>query len=350
MDNSLVPETATELEAHPAFSRRKALKVAAWSVPVVAVAVTTPLASASPVTGSDIVLSFDDITEGSTRDITFAVIDFIERTIRSLGPQRPVEPELVLPPEPPRPPGNPFTNPGGWAEYSRAYVQWLLDVAAANAGHAQLVAEYLRALGEYLVWDTAVRAIVARLRDVALQSEGLFFASATYPRTLRVHNNGPETIAAGTIVTVQLSVDSNLINAHLPQTGPIQILQTGGTSTLTYVLPADEPAGAEIFSQPLVYNPASVTLNIGGFVEQSSITGILAPSNQDTDINDNGDLVTSPIGIRLDVATGDVQAILNEWTSLVQQLIDFYELISPLLPEIDWREIISGRLELPALN
>ncbi|OJU40408.1 MAG: hypothetical protein BGN97_11235 [Microbacterium sp. 69-10] len=306
-----------------------------------------PLAAASQRTSSDLVLSFGTPIGGSTRDITFAVVDFIDRTIRSLGPQKPTAPELVLPPEPVRPSGFPNPFDPAWQAYAAALAQWGLDVAAANADFAQETADYLQKLATYSAWDLAVKTIIDRLRAAAVQSEGLFFASATYPRSLSVSNNGPQAIPAGTLVTVQVTTDAKIVNAYLPTTGPVQIGQTGGTTMLSYTTSSTVPVGGEVFSQPLVYNPASVTLNITGQVTQSSVTAMLSPTSQDTDLNDNGDLAVSPIGVRLDVATGDVQAILGEWQQLLDDAIAFYDLVSPLLPDIDWSSLIRGVLPLP---
>lgn len=330
-------------------SRRALLKATAWSAPVVAVSVATPFAAATtPTINTDLVLEFGDVTHGSTRDITFAVVDFIDRTVRSLGPQEPAEPELVLPPRPATPSGNPFTNPSGWAAYATALAQWTIDTAEANAGFEQEVAEYLRALAEYQVWDLAVTMFINRLREVALQSEGLFFASATYPRNLVLRNAGPETLAAGSVVTVQVTTDINLVNAYLPQIGGIQLLQTGGTTLITHTVTAPVPAGGVVFTQPLVYNPVAVSLGITGTVEPSSITALLAPPSQDDDVNDNGDVISSDLGVILNVATGDVQAILAEWRTFLDQAIAFYELVSPFLPELDWQDIIGGLLPISA--
>lgn len=330
-----------------ATSRRTVIKAAAWSVPVMVTAVAVPMASATGAIRSDIVLSFGDITQGSTRDITAAVIAFIDEQVRALGPQPPVEPDLILPPEPARPPGAPWNNPSGWAAYAAAMAQWALDVAAANADYADKVAAYLQELARYSAWDLAVKAFVARMNEMALQSEGLFFASVTYPRTLVVTNAGPDTIPAGAAVIVQTLSDINLVNAYLPNVGGVQAIQTGGTATLSHVTPGAVAVGATIFTQPLEYNPVAVTLNITGSVTQSSVTAMLSPLDQDTDVADHGDVISSPVGIRLDVATGDVQAILAEWQQFIDQAIAFYNLISPLLPDIDWGDIIGGILPLP---
>ncbi len=347
MTDALEVFTADAPKASESTSRRTVLKGVAWAMPVVAVSVATPLAAATTRSNSDIILSFGDTVEGSTRDITFAVVDFVDQTIRSLGPQEPTPPELILPPEPTRPPGfpNPF-NPA-WQAYATALAAWAAEVAELNAGHAAAVAAYLQELATYQAWNLAVAAFIDRLRQVAIDSEGLFFASVTYPRTLNVLNAGPEALAAGTLVTVEVSSDINLINGYFPQVGPVQIIQTGGTTFLNYTVPVAVPAGGLVFSQDLVYNPAAVTLNITGSVTQSSITGTLSPMSQDTDVNNNGDIVTSPVGIRLDVATGDVQAILAEWQQFLQTAIDFYDLVSPILPPLDWGDIISGILPLP---
>ncbi|ALJ19038.1 hypothetical protein [Microbacterium sp. No. 7] len=329
-------------------SRRTVLKVAAWSAPVVAVSVGAPVAAATTTVPSDLVLEFGDIVEGSTRDITFAVVDFIDRAIRALGPQEPVAPNLVLPPEPVRPPGipNPINPSPAWQAYFAAVAQWLQDVAAANAAYAEELAVYAQEWAVYQAWNLAVTTFINRLRDLAITTEGLFFASATYPRTLTVRNNGPQPIPAGTTVTVQVITDINLVNAYLPQTGAIQAVQTGGTTMLTYTTTADVPVGGEVFSQPLVYNPVAVTLNITGTVTPSSITAALTPPSQDTDVNDNGDVIASNVGVLLNVATGDVQAILAEWQQFIQQAADFYDLVTTLFPDLDWTNIISGILPI----
>lgn len=311
--------------------------------------VATPLAAATtPVINTDLVVRFGDIVEGSTRDITFAVVDLIDRTIRQLGPQEPNAPELILPPQPQQPSVPIWQDPAAWAQYAADYAAWGLEVAELNAGHAVAYAEYLQAMATYLAWDLAVSAFIARLRDVAIDTEGLFFASATYPRTVSVVNNGPNALLAGSVVTVQVASDINLVNGSFPGVGPVQVIQTGGTTLLTYVVPSVVPAGGQVFSQGLEYNPVAVTLNITDTVQQSSITAALAPASQDVDVNDNGDLITSPLGVRLDVATGDVQAIIGEWQDFLQSAIDFYELVEPFLPEIDWLDVIGGLLPLPA--
>ncbi|MGF3055102.1 hypothetical protein [Microbacterium sp. YY-01] len=327
-------------------SRRTVVKAAAWAAPVIMMSVQAPLASASAPITSDIVLRFGDIIEGSTRDVSFAVIDFIEGAVRSLGPQKPQAPELVLPPEPPKPWGNIFTNPSGWTQYGIDYAQWGVDVGLANTQYLERVAEYLQELAIYSAWDLAVSAFMDRFRDLAVQSEGLFFASATYPRSIVAVNNGPSAIPAGTTVTVQVTSDINLINAHLPEIGAVQAINTGGTTLLTHTTATEIPVGAVIFSQPLVYNPVAVTLNIAGTVTPSSITAMLSPMSQDTDVNDNGDLVTSTVGVLLEVATGDVQAILGEWQQFIDQAAAFYEIVAPLLPSIDWSEILRGLIPL----
>ncbi len=329
-------------------SRRTVLKGAAWAAPVVAVSIVTPLAAASTTLDTDLEVRFSSAIGGSTQDISFAVIDFIIQQVRNLGPQEPVMPQLVYPyPEPVLPP-----NPT-WQDRLQLpirYAQWLADTAAANPGYAAAVAQYGEDLIQYNLWNTAVDLFKSQLQDLAVQSNGLFFAQVSYPTALSLINHGPNTLPAGTVVNVTLTTN-NFVAAHLPSTGTTTVLDTGGTSTITYVVPpGGMPAGTTLFEQPLVYNPAAITLNVGDgsgapvSIDYSDITAVITTPN----LNVINDVAVIPLGIRIDLLTGNIDAIIDQWESAIAAAELIWNVISPSLPAINWQDIISGVLPLPA--
>lgn len=311
------------------ISRRSVVVTGAWAVPAISVAVNAPRAAASeppePL-GSDIVLSFTDVFTGSTTDITTAVITFIQEQLSALGPQ--------VPPAPSR---SDFTGPFGAVQYGLALAAW----AAQNA----------EVIAQRAAWDLAVASLTSYLQRLANLGEQIFSVSVTYPQTLTVTNAGPLPLLPGDTVTVEIEVDQSLINLDTPATGNTGVVSTGSTTTLTHVVASTVPAGEVIFTQSLNVNPVGVNLNIQGGTTQSTVTATLAPPSQDTDINDNGDLVTSNVGITLNVLSGSIEDIQDEWDSLLAEAQFIYDLVSWIAPLIDWESVISGLLpfDLPSL-
>lgn len=326
-------------------SRRTVLTAAAWSAPLLATAVAVPASTASttPVT-SDIRLSYGDVIEGSTADITAQVIDFIVAQVAALGPQlppgRPVEP--VAPSR--------ADFPAGWQgelQYRAAQAQYAIDYARWGVEYAAWMAENgltLEDVAQAEMWALAVRELDGFLRRLAALGEMVFSVRATYPRTLVATNFGPDPVGPG-VVSVSVITDSSLLRAHLPSGDDISVVNTGGTSTVSVVVPAAIPVGGTIFTTALEYQPVAVTLNIAGTTTSSSITShLLTP-----DGNPAGNDIGSEIGVVLGVVPGGIDAIEAEWNAIlaeIERLQEIYELVRPLLPELDWSDIIGGLLPI----
>lgn len=348
------------------LSRRGLVTTAVWATPVVATAVVTPLAAASvpppkPL-GSDLVLSYAGGTTGSTDDISAAVIAWIKKQLLDLGPK--------VPPEPPKPEEPESTSPmpqrkdfrPGWrgdAEYQVAlnlwraqnpgYVKWLAEYAEWQIERAKWAAENAEVIAQRIAWEIAIGQLERMMKEFAEIGKMLFSASISYPQQLSVTNTGPLPLLPGDVVTVVTTVDSSLVNAHLPSTGEVSLIQTGGTVTMSHIVTGTVPVGGVVFTQPLRYNPASVTLNIRGTTTNSSVVSELTPRSQDTDVNDHGDLVSAPIGVTLNVLTGDLQEVLDRWEKLTSQAEDLKKIWDLISPYIDWEQIIRGIVPLPQL-
>lgn len=368
-DASATQPTLAPCRVLPGPSRRALVTTAAWAAPVIATAIATPLASASgetppvPIT-SDIALSYSGGTTGSTDDISNAVILWIKQALLDLGPKVPPAPEE---PTPPAVPGNDpiplrnqfptgaigelryqaavaawqLRNPGLWDKV----LEWRIEQAKWVADYAKWAAENAEAITQRTAWEIAIGQLERMMRELEAIGKMLFSVSISYPRYLVATNNGPNPILPGSVVTVSTTVDSNLINVHLPETGGVAAIQTGGTTTLSFIATETIPAGSVVFTQPLSYNPASVTLNISGTTTNSSVASQLDPLDQDTSLN--GNIVSAPIGVTLNVLTGDLQEVLARWEKLTSQVEDLKKIWDLISPYIDWQQIISGVLPLP---
>lgn len=336
-------------DAQPAVmtSRRTVLRAAAWSAPVLAVGVGVPAAAASdpsPVS-SDIRLSFGDVVEGSTQDVTTAVAAFIVAQVAALGPQlppgRPVEP--VEPKRADFPSGiaGSLAYASAYAEYVVAHGRWLADYTAWMRENDLTLEEVAQAE----MWALAVQSLRSLMDRLITLGEMVFSVRVAYPRTLIATNHGPDPILPGA-VSVSVITDTALLNAHLPSGQTISVVNTGGASTITATVPQTVPVGGTIFSVPLEYLPAAVTLNITGTTTSSTLSAhLLTPDGADA-----GNSISSEVGVTLGVLPGGIDQVQAEWDGIladIERLKDIYELVAPLLPELDWSQIISGLVPLP---
>lgn len=300
------------------------LKGAAWAAPVVAVTVSTPLAAATLVLDTDIRLSFRNTTVSSTYDVTLQVVDFIVDQVAPLGPQMP-------PGEPPRPRREDFTGPWAELQYTAAMTQYGVQYGIWAAQNAEAIAQAV-------AWQLAVAELRNTLERFADLGRMIFEVKVTYPRELTAMNYGPNAVAPGTPVSAIVTAGTG--NISFPT----------GSQTVSVVSPG-AAANTVVFNEPLQFFPTAITVIANGqtYVESSITATLLSP-----DTDDAGNIVTAVAGIQVSVLGEGFDAVRDEWEDIMQrieQLRDLWEIIGPIVGDIDWGSIIGGMIpvSIPAL-
>lgn len=252
-----------EQNKNSGLSRRTMVKGAAWSVPVIAVAAATPSAAASTVADVDIRLSFGSAVDFDLATSNQAVADAIIGAVS--GPLNAI----------------PVLGPAALATLQTA-------LNGLVGGTAQLIN-----------------------------------ASISYPSTLNAQNFGPGALTSGEEVQASLDYDNDLVNLTATPIAGGDILQTGSGATVSYIAPGDVPNGSQIFSQPLSYNPVSLTVDLASGTDSTST---VATNLLTSDAAADGNTASDTIGI-----TATLLPALSNILGPVADLIDLPDITVDVL-------------------